>query len=172
MKILFIGERITDLGGYNDTNGWNAQIQDEIERIIKDMKASGEVSVLTSLNLGVEFWAGEIAQRNKVPTVYYSPFSTHGSRWPDAVKASMNGMIKKSTRVQVDDGDFEPIKIFKCEERMCDDADAIFVFYKGPNNRTKYIKKIGKEFANLLDPIMNPSSKEAVKLNNDEQIPF
>jgi uncharacterized phage-like protein YoqJ len=144
MKIVFVGHKIQDLGGFTE-NAIQKEIKSTIENVLKADKSH---IVLTSMSLGIEMWAAKLAFTNKVPYHVYVPFKDYHSKWPFATRKEYSELLKHAgKRIVLDDGAFDVKKLLAKEVAMLEEADIIYSFYK---EETKLLNKFSKKVKCIL----------------------
>ncbi len=163
MKILFLGARVQDLGGFQG-NELQHNIKANIVKTIEDhQKAGDKITVLTGLSLGIETWAAVAANDNDAEFHVYIPFDDPQNKWPKKSQMEYLYLLKKATKKTiVDTGPFEAKKLFEKEIRMITDADKIYTFFPTPHPSEKLLIKLKKEGIDLM-----PKGEQ-----DDEGIPF
>lgn len=145
MKILFIGPKIQDLGGFD-----GSPIQDGIKKAIRnklqELSGTKDLHVLSSLNLGIETWAAEIADELKVNTHVYIPFDSPHSKWPQSSKKNYLYLLKKARkRIVISEEPYTAKAFHECKNRMIEDADIIYHFFPMDDYNLKVAAKLEKE---------------------------
>lgn len=169
MKVLFIGNRLQDLGGF-EGNDLQTAIREKIYDIVQKQLTSQDV-ILTSLSLGIETWAvqagSEIDSQSDDefgrarPYHVYIPFKNPHSKWPYKSRETYSYLLKHAQKkIALDDGDYDVSKLIAKDIAMATDADKIYTFFK---ERPKFLKKF--ENKDIID--MMPSG-----VDDDHCIPF
>ena len=152
MKILFLGHRPQDLGGF-EKNSLQEAISEQIYKIIKELTPHDVV--LTSLGLGIETWAAQHCNYFNDPQDFkdrpyhvYIPFKDPHSKWPFASRklytALLNGASKK---ISLDDGPYDISKVIAKDVAMCQEADTIYTFFK---DYPKFLNKFSSKIVNSM----------------------
>lgn len=159
MKIAILGHRLQDLGGFDDCE-LHTQIKGALEKIITSMKPDDVL--LTSMSIGVEMWAAELASQHKINYHVYIPFKNFHARWPFGTRKIYSELLKKSSKkITISDGDFDVKFLKEKEVMMINDCDKLCGVFKDDNYLTRLAVKNGKQV-------------EIVRLDEDNEwfIPF
>jgi uncharacterized phage-like protein YoqJ len=144
MKIAFLGHKIQDLGGF-ESNKIQEQIQVAIETVIKK---NPKYVVLTSLSLGIEMWAAQIARENNAPYHVYIPFTDYHAKWPFATRKEYTELLKHaSKKITLDSGGYDVKKLIAKDVAILEEADIIYSFFK---SETKLLQKYSDKVQNIL----------------------
>lgn len=146
MKILFIGPKVQEIGGFD-----GSPLQDSIKKAIHNKlselnKEYKDLHVLSSLNLGIETWAAEIADELKINTHIYIPFNNFHTKWPYAAKQKYTYLLKKARqRIVVTDADYSAKAFNEAKVKIIEEADIIFHFFPLGDSTLKIAERLKKE---------------------------
>ena len=147
MKIVFLGHRPQDMGGF-EGNSLQSGIKTAIDQTIRSID---KPILLTSITLGVEMWAAEIAEAAKVPYHVYIPFNNYHARWPFKVRKLYSELLKNAAkRITIADGDYEAKKLAAKDLKLIEDADVIYSCFKEEPAIIKKAIKNGKTVINIF----------------------
>lgn len=147
MKITFLGHKPQELGGF-DGNTLQSAIRTQINETLLSLK---KPTLLTSITIGIEMWATEIAEANDIKYHAYIPFADYHSKWPFAVRKQYSELLKNANkRVTINDGNYDYKKLIEKDLRLVTDADRIYSFFKEEPAFLRKAIKDGKEVINLL----------------------
>lgn len=146
MKVLFIGPKIQDLGGF-EGNQLQESIRLSIVDRLKDLKSKHpNLTVVTSLNLGIEMWAGEIAQDLGIPVHTYVPFKNFQNKWPWRTKNLYNNILKHSRkRIVISEDEYSAKAFNESRVKMIEDSDLILHFFPMGDYCLKIAEKLNKD---------------------------
>ena len=168
MNIVFFGDRLKDLGGFEE-NDLHRSIKKSIKQKILELKESGnEITLLTDLNVGISQWAAEAAISLGIPYEVYIPHDNRDKVWPKPTKDLYEKYLQYAeSTTQTSEGEFNVAKLGKCEETMVDKADEIFGYF----NRSPYIERyIEKQDKCLID--LRKTLDQSENEDDTDDIPF
>ncbi len=151
MKILFIGAKPQDLGGFK-----GSKLQDNIKlaiqrKIVDHIALDDNFSVLTSLSLGIEVWAAETALKNKIDIQVYVPFDNPESKWFAKDQQNYKYLLGKAKKkIIVDTGGFEGKKLLAKDQKMVQDADVIYTFFANAIPLLNFANRQNKNMVDLM----------------------
>jgi uncharacterized phage-like protein YoqJ len=147
MKITFLGHRQQDLGGFEE-NQLQKAIKAQIETTLLSLN---KPILLTSMMLGIEMWAAEIAHKHGISYHVYVPFDNFHARWPFPTRKLYSELLKHAKKkVIIDDGIFDYKKMVQKDVQLVTDAKVIYSLYKDTPSLLKKALKDGKEVINIL----------------------
>lgn len=151
MKVCFLGHSPKDYGGWHETPLQTAIKAAIAAQINACREADSKLIILTSLALGPEMWAGQLAYDLKIPYHLYIPFKDPHSKWPERT-AKKYSFLKKfaKNRVTISDGEYDAKFLLQKEQKLIEDADEIYSFWLKPMSATKFADRQKKQIQNIL----------------------
>lgn len=164
MMVGIMSAKMAQLGGF-DNEALHSRIKEQISNKMAELKAAHPDMVLvTSLALGPETWAAEIALQYKIPYHVYIPYDKPYNKWP---KPSVNDylfLVKNAAKKVVLSKEPFSVALLKDKEsKIIAACDLFMLGFPVPEWTHKAIKKAGKPFVDIL-----PETTE----EDDDHIPF
>lgn len=147
-----MGHRIQEMGGFINPPKLQFYIKQKIRDILSNVPKN--TVVLTSLALGIELWAGEIAHEYGIPFHLYVPFEHHYAKWPLQARQIYTDLSKhKKKQILISTAKSYDIKyIIEKDLKLVQDSDTIYTFYR---DLPPILKKTEAQIINSL-----PSGEE------------
>lgn len=146
-NIYFVGHKVQDMGGFGG-NVLQNSIYQTIEKTIRSYKSC---TVLTSLDLGIETWAAEIARVEDVPYMVYTPCINFESNWINA--SAKNYRFLKAyaeTEILFSEQPFNYKNVIANREQIVLNSDIVYSFYRYDTRLVNFARKNQKQVINLL----------------------
>jgi uncharacterized phage-like protein YoqJ len=153
MIVAFTGHRPNKLGGYNLPNPIYLHVCQEIDKTLKEIKAT---KVITGMALGVDQWAAWVAIQNNIPFIAAIPFEGQEKAWPTKSQNTFHKLLEKaSEKVIVCPGGYSANKMQIRNQWMVDHCNTLIAVWDGTpggtGNCVAYAKSINKEII-YIDP--------------------
>lgn len=146
--ITFIGNRIQDLGGFKKN-----RLQENIYKNIEEkLLANKDVLLITSLSLGIEFWAGEIAKKHGIPYKVVVPFKSFEAKWSQYDRIKYGQLLTAAKQKKIlDDGFYAYAKLKAKDVFLLEESDEVCLFFNNiPSYITKCITQNNKKAFDLM----------------------
>jgi uncharacterized phage-like protein YoqJ len=161
MIVAFTGHRQNKLPnketGYNLPNPTYIHVCQQLEKTLLELKPDEAIS---GMALGVDSWAANICYKLGIPFVAAIPFVGQEKIWPEQSQKTYHKLLKLAKEVViVCEGGYEPVKMQRRNEWMCNRCDTLIAVYNGDKtggtaNCINYAKSINKNII-YINPVLS-----------------